>query len=155
LLSQPANWRSTGGYFEIADDNIYDTGRDCDKNLAHRVSSDYVMGCCLEIPVERRTPDIAKRASRNSPKCTKCGAIGDVDTRLDWSEVINFNKGIAEPLTLRPLQRPCGAALLDERFHETDHIGRCDTIPCERAFSAAILAPGQLWNMIRTTGTLN
>jgi hypothetical protein len=44
---------------------------------------------------------------------------------------------------------------LDERFHETDHIGRRDTIPCEWAFSAAILAPGQLWNMIRTTGTLN
>jgi hypothetical protein len=27
-------------------------------------------------------------------KCTKCGAIGYVDTRLNWSEVINFNKGI-------------------------------------------------------------
>jgi hypothetical protein len=44
---------------------------------------------------------------------------------------------------------------LDERFHETDHIGRRDKLPCERAFSAAILVPGQLWNMIRTTGTLN
>jgi hypothetical protein len=27
-------------------------------------------------------------------KCTKCGSVGWVDTRLDWSEVINFNKGI-------------------------------------------------------------
>lgn len=27
-------------------------------------------------------------------KCTKCGTVGWVDTRLDWSEVINFNKGI-------------------------------------------------------------
>ena len=26
-------------------------------------------------------------------KCTKCGAIGYVDIRLNWSEVINFNKG--------------------------------------------------------------
>jgi len=27
-------------------------------------------------------------------KCTKCGTVGYVDTRLDWTEVINFNKGI-------------------------------------------------------------
>ncbi len=27
-------------------------------------------------------------------KCTKCGTVGWVDTRLDWSEVINFNKGV-------------------------------------------------------------
>lgn len=27
-------------------------------------------------------------------KCTACGAVGYVDTRLDWSEVIDFNKGI-------------------------------------------------------------
>jgi hypothetical protein len=27
-------------------------------------------------------------------KCTKCGAIGYVDTRLNWSVVIDFNKGI-------------------------------------------------------------
>jgi hypothetical protein len=27
-------------------------------------------------------------------KCTKCGTVGWVLTRLDWSEVINFNKGI-------------------------------------------------------------
>jgi hypothetical protein len=26
--------------------------------------------------------------------CTKCGTVGDVDTRLNWGEVINFNKGI-------------------------------------------------------------
>jgi len=25
-------------------------------------------------------------------KCTKCGAIGYVDTRLNWSEVIDFNR---------------------------------------------------------------
>ena len=28
-------------------------------------------------------------------KCTECGAVGWVDTRLDWSEVIDFNKGIS------------------------------------------------------------
>jgi hypothetical protein len=27
-------------------------------------------------------------------KCTKCGSVGYVDTRLNWSDVINFNKGI-------------------------------------------------------------
>jgi hypothetical protein len=27
-------------------------------------------------------------------KCSECGSVGWVDTRLDWSEVINFNKGI-------------------------------------------------------------
>jgi hypothetical protein len=27
-------------------------------------------------------------------KCTKCGTVGYVDTRLNWSEVINFNKGV-------------------------------------------------------------
>jgi hypothetical protein len=27
-------------------------------------------------------------------KCTKCGTVGYVDTRPDWCEVINFNKGI-------------------------------------------------------------
>jgi hypothetical protein len=27
-------------------------------------------------------------------KCTKCGSIGWVDTRPNWGEVINFNKGI-------------------------------------------------------------
>lgn len=25
-------------------------------------------------------------------KCTKCGTVGYVDTRLNWSEVINFNR---------------------------------------------------------------
>lgn len=28
-------------------------------------------------------------------KCTKCGTVGYVDTRLDWCEVIDFNKGIS------------------------------------------------------------
>jgi hypothetical protein len=27
-------------------------------------------------------------------KCTKCGTVGYVDTRLNWSEVIDFNKGV-------------------------------------------------------------
>lgn len=27
-------------------------------------------------------------------KCTRCGSVGWVDMRLDWSEVIDFNKGI-------------------------------------------------------------
>ena len=27
-------------------------------------------------------------------RCTKCGTVGCVDTRPNWSEVIDFNKGI-------------------------------------------------------------
>jgi hypothetical protein len=27
-------------------------------------------------------------------KCTECGAVGYVDTRLNWSEVIDFNKRV-------------------------------------------------------------
>ena len=27
-------------------------------------------------------------------KCTKCGTVGYVDTRLNWSEVVDFNKGL-------------------------------------------------------------
>jgi hypothetical protein len=27
-------------------------------------------------------------------KCTKCGSIGWIDQRPDWTEVINFNKGV-------------------------------------------------------------
>jgi hypothetical protein len=27
-------------------------------------------------------------------RCTKCGTVGYVDTRMDWSEVIDFNKGV-------------------------------------------------------------
>jgi hypothetical protein len=28
-------------------------------------------------------------------KCTQCGSVGWVDPRPNWSEVINFNKGIS------------------------------------------------------------
>jgi hypothetical protein len=27
-------------------------------------------------------------------RCTKCGTVGFVDTRPNWSEVIDFNKGV-------------------------------------------------------------
>jgi hypothetical protein len=27
-------------------------------------------------------------------KCTECGTVGYVDTRVNWSEVINFNEGV-------------------------------------------------------------
>jgi hypothetical protein len=27
-------------------------------------------------------------------RCTKCGTVGYVDTRLNWSEVIDFNRGV-------------------------------------------------------------
>jgi hypothetical protein len=27
-------------------------------------------------------------------RCTECGCIGYVGTRLDWGEVINFNRGV-------------------------------------------------------------
>ena len=27
-------------------------------------------------------------------RCTKCGTVGYVDTRNNWSEVIDFNKGV-------------------------------------------------------------
>jgi hypothetical protein len=26
-------------------------------------------------------------------KCTECGTVGYVDTRLNWSEAVDFNKG--------------------------------------------------------------
>ncbi|WP_375762914.1 hypothetical protein ACE10X_22820 [Bradyrhizobium sp. Pha-3] len=28
-------------------------------------------------------------------KCSACGKVGWVDTRMDWGEVINFAKGVA------------------------------------------------------------
>jgi hypothetical protein len=31
---------------------------------------------------------------QRSPRLTKCGTVGFVDTRVDWTEVINFNKGV-------------------------------------------------------------
>jgi hypothetical protein len=27
-------------------------------------------------------------------RCSRCGTVGYVDTRMDWSEVIDFNKGV-------------------------------------------------------------
>jgi hypothetical protein len=27
-------------------------------------------------------------------RCKECGSVGYVDTRPDWSEIIDFNKGI-------------------------------------------------------------
>jgi hypothetical protein len=27
-------------------------------------------------------------------RCTKCDTVGYVDTRVDWSEVVNLNKGV-------------------------------------------------------------
>jgi hypothetical protein len=27
-------------------------------------------------------------------KCTECGTVGYVDARVDWSEVVNSNKGV-------------------------------------------------------------
>jgi hypothetical protein len=27
-------------------------------------------------------------------RCSVCGTVGYVDTRMDWSEVIDFNKGV-------------------------------------------------------------
>jgi hypothetical protein len=38
---------------------------------------------------DRRWQDISAHL-----KCTKCGTVGCVDTRLNSGEVINFNKGI-------------------------------------------------------------
>ena len=28
-------------------------------------------------------------------KCSRCGTVGYVDTRMDWTEVVDFNKGIS------------------------------------------------------------
>jgi hypothetical protein len=39
-------------------------------------------------------PDWDWRDISTHLKCTRCGTVGFVDTRVDWSEVINFNKGI-------------------------------------------------------------
>jgi hypothetical protein len=34
-------------------------------------------------------------------RCTKCGTVGYVDTRMDWTEVIDFNKGISRCVVAR------------------------------------------------------
>ncbi len=39
-------------------------------------------------------PDWPWQAVSAHLRCTECGCIGYVDTRVDWNEVINFNKGI-------------------------------------------------------------
>jgi hypothetical protein len=39
-------------------------------------------------------PDCDWRDISAHLKCTKCGTVGFVDTRLNWSEVVNFNKGL-------------------------------------------------------------
>jgi hypothetical protein len=42
----------------------------------------------------RDLPDWDWREISAHFRCTKCGAVGYVDTRMDWNEVIDFNKGI-------------------------------------------------------------
>jgi len=37
-------------------------------------------------------------------RCTRCGTVGYVDTRMDWSEVIDFNRGIGWRAAQRALK---------------------------------------------------
>jgi hypothetical protein len=41
-------------------------------------------------------------------RCTVCGTVGYVDTRNNWSEVINFNKGVGCVFQTRPLRAETG-----------------------------------------------
>ena len=46
-----------------------------------------------DLPLER-LPNWPWQAISAHLRCTACGSVGYVDTRLDWGEVINFNQGI-------------------------------------------------------------
>ena len=50
-------------------------------------------GHCGQIPLQD-LPDWDWRDISVHLRCTVCGTVGHVDTRVDWSEVIDFNKGI-------------------------------------------------------------
>jgi hypothetical protein len=45
-----------------------------------------------DVPLDR-LPDWPWQSISAHFKCTNCGCIGYVDTRLDWGEVIDFGKG--------------------------------------------------------------
>ncbi len=50
-------------------------------------------GRCRSVPLED-LPDWNWRDISAHFRCTKCGTVGCVDTRNNWSEVIDFNKGV-------------------------------------------------------------
>jgi hypothetical protein len=48
----------------------------------------------LRLPPLEALPDWDWREISAHLRCTVCGTVGYVDTRNDWSKVIDFNKGI-------------------------------------------------------------
>jgi hypothetical protein len=52
-----------------------------------------VCGHCGRLPLNA-LPDWDWREISAHLRCSRCGTVGYVDTRMDWGEVINFNKGI-------------------------------------------------------------
>jgi hypothetical protein len=52
-----------------------------------------VCGHCGRLPL-KTLPDWDWREISAHLRCTECGTVGYVDTRMDWGEVINFNKGV-------------------------------------------------------------
>jgi hypothetical protein len=71
------------------------SGRSTDFSMASSIASapSEAVRCvgtmpCRSLPIHR--PGTGK-TSRHL-KCTKCGAMGYVDTRLNWSEVIDFHR---------------------------------------------------------------
>ena len=64
-----------------------------------------VLVYCVGPPMERLCGHCGRLALNDLPdgdwqdisahlRCTRCGTVGYVDTRMDWSEVIDFNKGV-------------------------------------------------------------
>ena len=52
-----------------------------------------ICGHCGRLPL-KALPDWDWREISAHLRCTECGTVGYVDTRMDWGEVINFNKGV-------------------------------------------------------------
>ena len=52
-----------------------------------------ICGHCGRLPL-KKLPDWDWRDISAHFRCTQCGTVGYVDTRMDWCEVIDFNKGV-------------------------------------------------------------
>jgi hypothetical protein len=52
-----------------------------------------VFGHCGRLPLAN-LPNWDWREISAHFRCTKCGTVGYVDRRMDWGDVIDFNKGI-------------------------------------------------------------
>ena len=73
---------------------IYGTGSDRDGNLEERVASDYVIGTGLNIPVDRRTPDMAKRVGL---VMRSLGWAAPKVSRINGKPVRAYMRRVAQP----------------------------------------------------------